>query len=441
MISKTVKAVTIAKKALISQNIKINLHTKLTIFIITLITMSSTVQAFQLRLLSQFFKNDLLLDIGSVGINILITAIAARFFIRFTIKKPLDQLINLSSSLNLNDLRTRINIKNRDELGFLGNTLNESLSNISSVINDISSKSEILTKNTKEITKVLEDISSNSEENNGFTQEVAAAMEETSTAIEEVNASIKELSKAARILSDNAENGNNLSKDIEIRAKELKRSSENEINSAKDIYKEIQYKLLESIEKSKVISDIEKMTSGVSKISDQINLLALNAAIEAARAGEHGKGFAVVAQEVRKLAEEVSSTAKNIELVNRDIKNIVEDISTNSKELLKYIDEDVSSSYKNTIKYSIQYMEDSNYLSQIVEDFSIASKQTLTSMEEIELAIESVSASVEQATVNMQEISNNSSETTDNSREISKRNKLLHNLALELNDSIKQFKI
>jgi methyl-accepting chemotaxis protein len=102
------------------------------------------------------------------------------------------------------------------------------------------------------------------------------------------------------------------------------------------------------------VRQIEGFVQSIRGIANQTNLLALNAAIEAARAGEHGRGFAVVAGEVRKLAEQSDTSARQagelIDDISRRIDRVVnsmqsggrrvegvERISTESREAFRSI--------------------------------------------------------------------------------------------------------
>lgn len=69
------------------------------------------------------------------------------------------------------------------------------------------------------------------------------------------------------------------------------------------------------------IEDIAHFVEIIQSIAEETNLLSLNASIEAARAGENGRGFSVVAEEIRKLADNSSETAKTIQQVIEEVRH------------------------------------------------------------------------------------------------------------------------
>ncbi|URZ01641.1 methyl-accepting chemotaxis protein [Clostridium felsineum] len=84
--------------------------------------------------------------------------------------------------------------------------------------------------------------------------------------------------------------------------------------------------LSEANDTNNKINETDSTIGSIKNIASQSNLLALNAAIEAARAGESGKGFSVVAQEMRKLSQNSSESAKKVSEMLIEMRNSIQSI-------------------------------------------------------------------------------------------------------------------
>lgn len=140
----------------------------------------------------------------------------------------------------------------------------------------------------------------------------------------------------------------------------------------------------------KVTDKAQEMAHFVEDLSGNINLLSLNASIEAARAGEQGRGFAVVANEVRRLAEESSNSAKNINEQMNEIKNKA-NVTMKSIEKLSQM----SSQSNDSAKYIKNYMNEMDefvaYIMSVFKDFGGKINEQAAATQQIASANESLS--------------------------------------------------
>lgn len=230
-------------------------------------------------------------------------------------------------------------------------------------------------KITKDAQLRTEKIANQAEEQNEALNEILSEVKTSTDIQQKFSDTVQESSE---VLSENANkqiaNVNEMVRILENMVQSITGNANSAGQTASKVDSTVEFMNLNKEVLNQTISAVKNISNKIQiieKISSQTNLLALNAAVEAARAGEAGKGFSVVASEVKKLAENTTTSSKEIQnLVNESI-----DISQNAQEYiskmfeeLKLIDEDVKNISSVAKKQTEQIDEIMASISVISED-------------------------------------------------------------------------
>ena len=290
------------------------------------------------------------------------------------------------------DLTIHLTTKRKDELGLLCDGVNDTVSNVKSLITSVNDVSQQVGEAAAYVAEASGTFMETS-------QDIQNAVSEIEIGVNKLDTGSGDCLNQMDMLSGKINNVSSNADEIEKLTNATGTTINSGISSVQGLTKsaestaEITRNVISSIEelenKSKSISNI---VSAINDIAERTNLLSLNASIEAARAGEAGRGFAVVAEEIRKLSDQCLASAGQISKIVDEIVAQTIDVVSIAKQAESVVSsqsgavDDTTSSFRQIDNQVEELLRALQTISNNVQEMNGARNETLSAIESISAA-------------------------------------------------------
>ena len=262
-------------------------------------------------------------------------------------------------------------------------------------------------------------VKSSSAELQATANQQATVAKEQATAMSEISTTIGELLATSRQIAESAQSVAQFAQQTASAG----RSGEDTVNKAQESIAEIRRQMdvivdlmIEFGDKSQQIGTVLDI---VTELAEQTNILAINSTIEAAGAGEAGKRFAVVADEIRKLADRVADSTKEIRGLIEGVRSAVNTTVMATEAGSKSVD----AGSKQFADVADAFGEIAGLVSTTTDaarEIELSTKQQTTAVEQVNVAISGVAQSTKEAEASSEQTFQTASELLDLSEALTK---------------------
>ena len=295
------------------------------------------------------------------------------------------------------DLTARIYTRSASELVYIINGINHFIETLQVIMREVKSGVNVLNSSTETVTRKLNSSNSNVQSTSAAMEELSASMQSVSEMVSSMNTQVIDVKSSTDEINSEASDGCDTASGIKKEADEIKQHVTERKRSMNEKMSELSAVLAKSLEDSKKVKEIDKLTKNILDIAEQTNLLAVNASIEAARAGQAGKGFAVVAAEVSSLAANSKQTANNIQKISKEVTSAVGELAENSQKVLEFINTDVMDDYDAFVETGDKYENTADTMHEILTSFKEKADHLNYVMSDMANAVDSITNSVSES--------------------------------------------
>jgi methyl-accepting chemotaxis protein len=232
-------------------------------------------------------------------------------------------------------------------------------------------------------------VQSSSAELQAVANQQATGAKEQVTAMNEITTTISELLATSRQIAESAQRVARSAEQTASAARSGHGAVDMTHTSISSIRNQVDQIVSHMLELGKKSQEIGAVLDIVSELSEQTNILAINATIEAAGAGDSGKRFAIVADEIRKLADRVGGSTKEIRTLIDDVRSAVNTTVMATESGSKAVDGgsrqfgEVASAFKEIVGLVTTTTD-------AAREIELSTKQQSTAVEQVNVAIANV---------------------------------------------------
>jgi methyl-accepting chemotaxis protein len=242
---------------------------------------------------------------------------------------------------------------------------------------------------SRQIGSAVGHVQSSSAELQAAANQQASSAKEQATAMNEISTTISELLATSRQIAESAQRVSQTAEQTASAARAGRGTVDVTHESISGIRRQVDQIVAHMLELGKKSQEIGTVLDIVSELAEQTNILAINATIEAAGAGESGKRFTVVADEIRKLADRVGGSTKEIRTLIDDVRSAVNTTVMATEAGSKTVDAgsrqfgDVATTFQQIAGLVTTSAE-------AAREIELSTKQQTTAVEQVKVAISNV---------------------------------------------------
>ncbi|RKI51253.1 methyl-accepting chemotaxis protein [Corallococcus sp. AB049A] len=228
------------------------------------------------------------------------------------IADPVSRVTQVAREVARGDVfRSELDVSAAGEVRQMATSFNEMLGTLRTTVMELVTRTEQLSSASRGLMGASADQEHVISQQAAYAQQIAATFEELSRTAEQISSSTEVVESSARRTHDAVAEAMAVVAQVVGGINDIRTESKGVADAIVGLNKDLQ--------------QVSKIAQVINQVAERSDLLALNAALEGTKAGDVGRGFSLVAAEMRKLAENVSVSA-------RDIARIVEKVQDSGEE-------------------------------------------------------------------------------------------------------------